>query len=207
MDYTITVLIITFLIVLYLINFKNSEHTVCSNNDGQCYKISTAFVDQEDALNELSRINNFNAKFIKYLRNKYIWTSNQNNNIMRAITINLINNYNPDVLKENNPSTTKNTSYVLDKGKSIAFCLREKETGYNKIEDTEMLNFVNIHEISHLAMSYHDPEHGTEFWQTFKLLLEEANAAGLYNPIDWNRSPKNYCGLLVNYNPIFDEKI
>lgn len=198
------VIVLIILVLLYI--YGKSEKTLCSNNDGQCYKISTAFDDKTEAMNELSRINQFNAKFIKYLRNKYLWSPNSNQE-MRKITQNLINNYNPDVLKENNPTSTTNTSYVLAKGKSIAFCLREKETGRHQIEDSKMIDFVNIHEISHLAMSFHDPSHGTEFWKTFKLLLNEANIAGLYDPINWNNSPKNYCGLLVDYNPLFDEQL
>lgn len=196
------ILLIMLILILY---FNQKEKKMCSNNDGQCYKIVTSFDNQIDALNELSRINSFNAHFIKYLRNKYLWSSSTDKT-MKDITQNLINNYNPDVLKENNPHDTNNTSYVLAKGRSIAFCLREKDTGQNLIEDENMLNFVNIHEISHLAMSYHDPEHGTEFWSTFRLLLKEAALAGLYKPIDWSKYPKNYCGMKVNYNPFFDNE-
>lgn len=206
MNYTTIIIIITLIILINHI-VGDSEKTLCSNNDGQCYKISTSFENQTDAVHELSRINRFNAQFIKYLRNKYIWTEHKNQNKMKSIAQNLINNYNPDVLKENNPVSTTNTSYVLSKGKSIAFCLREKDTGEHLIEDKQMLDFVNIHEISHLAMSFHDPNHGDEFWITFKLLLNEAIEAGLYSPINWQHTPKKYCGLLVDYNPLFDENV
>jgi hypothetical protein len=206
MDYTLSILLVAIIIVIYVTEFRNPERTLCSNNDGQCYKISTSFDDQHEAVDELSRINQFNAKFIKYLRNKYLWIETPNQT-MREITTNLIANYNPDVLKENNPSDTTNTSYVLDKGRTIAFCLREKDSGNHQMEDEQMLNFVNIHEISHLAMSHHDPDHGPEFWITFKLLLGEATNAGLYKPIDWGQTPKKYCGLTVNYNPFYDENV
>ncbi len=205
-SFSITIIIALVIILIYEHNKGEKESVLCSNNDGQCYKISSEFHNPEHAVDELTRINQFNADFIRYLRNKYLWNKS-GNETMRKITQQLINNYNPDVLKENNPDSTLNTSYVLEKGKSVAFCLREKDTGYNNIEDQQMLNFVNLHEISHLAMSYHDPNHGDEFWKTFKILLQEATEAGLYNPINWGKTPKKYCGLLVNYNPLYDKKI
>lgn len=201
------IIAILLLYIMYdVVRLRMSEKIMCNNNDGQCYKISDKFKDHDRAMHELSRINNFNANFIKYLRNKYIWQDSKNED-MKRITMNLIKNYNPDVLKENNPTSTKNTSYVLEKGQSIAFCLREKDSGKNKIENNKMLDFVNLHEISHLAMSFHDPKHTAEFWRTFKLLLREAEAAKLYEPINWSEKPQNYCGLTVDYNPIYDENI
>ena len=204
----IIVLIIIILMLCVTSGVFEQEQTVCSNNDGNCYKISTRYNTStySQASDELARINTFNAKFITYLRNKYIYGTIINTE-MQAITTQLIANYNPDALKENDPVDEHNTSYVLDKGTTVAFCLREKDSGDNNFENHEMLNFVNIHEISHLAMSYHDPTHGDEFWKTFKILLNEAIEAGLYKPIDWNNNPKNYCGMKVDYNPYYDNSI
>ena len=41
----------------------------------------------------------------------------------------LLKNYNPNNLKENVPMSKINTSYVEDKGKIFAVCLREKFSG------------------------------------------------------------------------------
>lgn len=208
MELTIICIILLIYLLIKIFDPFSNEKIHCSNNDGNCYKVSTDFAPHtfQKAADELSRINNFNAKFITYLRNKYLWTET-NNPEMKAITMQLIDNYNPDVLKENNPSSNINTSYVLEKGRSIAFCLREKESGKHNFENRDMLDFVNLHEISHLAMSYHDPKHSEEFWRTFKLLSKEATESGLYKPIDWSNNPKNYCGLEVDYNPYYDNSI
>jgi len=204
----ITIIILTLYLLVEIYEIFSKETIYCSNNDGNCYKISTNFKPStyQKAADELARINSFNARFITYLRNKYLWTANTNNE-MKLITKRLIDNYNPDVLKENNPSSAMNTSYVLEKGRSVAFCLREKESGNHDFENREMLDFVNLHEISHLAMSYHDPGHSDEFWKTFKLLLQKAEEAKLYKPIDWSANPKNYCGLEVDYNPYYDRNV
>lgn len=211
MDPFLQICIIVLIIILLYKNTEPyfTESTICSNHDGQCYKISTSFdkATYDGAVNKLASLNKFNADFITYLRNKYIWVETPIDSPMVAITKQLISNYNPNALKENNPSSSKKTSYVLEKGESVAFCLREKDSGDNNFEDQDMLLFVNIHEISHLAMSYHDPSHSPEFWKTFKLLLNEAQSSGLYKLTNWADSPKNYCGLRVDYNPAYDESI
>ena len=204
----IIIIILSILLIYELSGLSLNTITECSNNDGNCYKISADFSSKtyQQAANELARINEYNANFITYLRNKYLWVNNSNEK-MKAITLKLIENYNPDVLRENNPNNINNTSYVLEKGKVVAFCLREKESGNDNFEDPEMLIFVNLHEISHLAMSFHDPQHGDEFWETFKLIINEAIAAGMYEPKNWANNPKKYCGLRVDYNPYYDDNI
>lgn len=201
---------ILFIILLYEGDYLSfNESTVCSNLDGSCYKIVSSFDSDTHlkAANKLATINKFNSRFITYLRNNYLWvpTTGARNDEIRSIAKNLIKNYNPNVLKENNPGSIKNTSYVLEKGVSVAFCLREKKSGDDNFEDEEILQFVNLHEISHLAMRYHDPDHSQDFWKTFKLVQELAVEAGLYKPVDYRNKPANYCGVNVDYNPIYDD--
>jgi hypothetical protein len=211
-----TLIIVLLVILLYKTGYLVfNETTACSNLDGSCYKIISSFDPSTHvkAANELARINSFNANLITYLRNNYLWNPNKQTSEsprdadMKVITENLIRNYNPNVLKENNPTSTANTSYVLEKGASIAFCLREKNSGDNKFEDDSMINFVNLHEVSHLAMKYHDPSHSKEFWKTFRLVAEAAVEAGIYHPINYKSNPSNYCGVPVDYNPIYDDSL
>jgi hypothetical protein len=100
----VTIIILTLYLLVEIYEIFSKETTYCSNNDGNCYKISTNFKPStyQKAADELARINSFNAQFITYLRNKYLWTANTNRE-MKLITKHLIDNYNPDVLKENNP--------------------------------------------------------------------------------------------------------
>jgi hypothetical protein len=208
--------IILFIILIHKADWLNfNESTVCSNLDGSCYKVVSSFAPDTHlkAANELAKINQFNSKLITYLRNAYLWNPAKQNSPdirdaeIRSIAENLIKNYNPNVLKENDPGSTKNTSYVLEKGASVAFCLREKKTGQNEFENDDMITFVNLHEVSHLAMRYHDPDHSMDFWKTFKLVEEVAVEAGLYKPINFKDSPAEYCGVHVDYNPLYDNSL
>lgn len=213
--YICCIIIALILILLYETGHLNfNESMACSNLDGNCYKIVSSFKksSHSQAADQLAKINGFNARFITYLRNKYLWNDNVSSSLhtqdMQEITKNLIANYNPTVLKENNPDSEKNTSYVLEKGASVAFCLRRKDPkDPEAFEDDNTLIFVNIHEIAHLGMSYHDPSHNLEFWKTFKLLQQEAIESGLYKPINYRDHPTNYCGVYVDYNPFFDNNL
>ena len=44
----------------------------------------------------------------------------------------------------------------------------------------------------------------SDFWQNFKFLLENAKAANIYQPVDYKKKPKEYCGMKINDNPYYD---
>lgn len=118
---------------------------------------------------------------------------------------NLLNNYNPDVFYENDPRYTKETSYTISKGEAMHLCLRNKKDP-TKLVDPDILFFVMLHEASHIA-NYRGWGHGKDFWEVFAFILHEAETAGLYTPVDYSMAPEWYCGLLVEYNPLFDKTL
>ena len=44
--------------------------------------------------------------------------------------------------------------------------------------------------------------HEPEFWNTFKLLLKIAIEHGIYKNIDFNSTPKEYCGVNITDTPL-----
>lgn len=205
------VLIIVLLIVLLIYTFKYFYNfiyykNICSSLDGRCYNISTKFDKNTyiDASDRLAYLNIFSITLIKHLRNKYVF-NNAGNNYMYYMVIQLLKNYDPNNIIENTPKTNVNTSYVEDKGKVFAICLREKITGDNNIHDKHTLEFILLHELAHLA-SY-NYGHGYEYWTNFKILINEAYIMGLHDPIDYSLNPVNYCSLVIDYNPYFDNNL
>jgi hypothetical protein len=179
---------------------------VCSDIDGRCYEISTKYNinTYDDASDQLALVNIKLIAFLRYLRHKYIWNNNFNEyrtNLVKR----LLKLYNQDNLIENAPEGLINTSYVENKGKIFALCLREKKTGKYLFQDMDTLFFVALHELSHIANTKWD--HGIEFWHDFKIILEEATESGIYIPIDYSKNNVNYCGLNVSYNPFYDNSI
>lgn len=183
-------------------NFMNRDYII-SEIDGKQYPVYGFFKGENHAADMLAKINKFLVDVIRYMRDKTM--AGKYNVNQREIVIKLLNGYNPDVLTENNPRGVVNTSYVLDKGVQISFCLREKQTGENAIHDFTTMKFVALHEITHVGTYEHG--HGEEFWSNFKFLEGEAREAGLYEPIYYDRFPVMYCGILINYSPYYDNSL
>ena len=115
-------------------------------------------------------------------------------------TIRLVEGFNPKKISETLP-TSELTAYSENKGEKLAFCLNTTKEG-NKLIDLSTLTFVALHELSHIMTE--SVGHKQEFWQNFKFLLENAKAAGIYNPIDYKKKPQEYCGMKINDNPYYD---
>ena len=107
-------------------------------------------------------------------------------------------NFNPEAFSETTPDA-KYTSYSVNKGEKIVFCLRDKKEG-EKLVKENIITFVSIHELGHLMTKSigHEPE----FWANFKLLLKISIDNGLYKNIDFNSTPKPYCGIQITDTPL-----
>ncbi len=198
MEGEICCIVIVILLVLILLNQSNSnvrQDFSCNTIDGRCYKFSSP---QTSPI--LGELNNFNIALLRHLRNKYIDTNTKNKYAEHATKL-MLRNYNPDNLIENISKDPDDTSYVTNKGEEMGLCLREQ--GNKGIHTLEILKFVNLHEMSHLAMERTDNAHLSDFWSCFKWLITEATEIG-YDPPDFEKKPINYCGVPVSYNPYYD---
>ena len=115
-------------------------------------------------------------------------------------TIRLVKGFNPQKISETLP-TSELTAYSENKGEKLAFCLNTTKEG-NKLIDLNTLTFVALHELSHIMTE--SVGHNQDFWQNFKFLLENAKSAGIYDPVDYKKKPKEYCGMKINDNPYYD---
>lgn len=90
------------------------------------------------------------------------------------------------------------TSYSVNKGEEIVFCLKSKKN--DEIHNINLLMYVAIHEMAHLGC----PEigHTPLFNKIFKFFLEEAIKLNLYIYDDYSLNPKEYCGMLLTSNII-----
>lgn len=86
------------------------------------------------------------------------------------------------------------TSYSVNKGEELSFCLRSKKTG--ELHDINLLIYVGIHEISHIAC----PEigHGNLFKSIFKVFAQEAVNIEIYKKVDYSEKPIEYCGMILS---------
>ena len=118
----------------------------------------------------------------------------------RANCKRLVDNFDPQTVKEILP-TSEYTAYSENKGEKLAFCTTTTKKG-DKLIDPNTLMYVAIHELAHIATK--SIGHTQEFWQNFKFLLQNAVKIKIYNPVNYKKKNKNYCGMKITDNPLFD---
>lgn len=113
----------------------------------------------------------------------------------------LARNFNPAKIMETLP-TSAYTAYSENKGEKIAFCLNVTKGDNNDLIDEHTLMFVAIHELAHIMTT--SIGHKSEFWDNFRFLLVNAKAAGIHEPVDYKKTPTEYCSMKLTDNPYFD---
>lgn len=200
------VLLILAVICIYKWNFTTIYTTIDQRN----YTVAD-YPNKQDAANMLGRINLDLIKLLRHLRNKYnvdridVMQLPADQRDRFRIVDNMLDNYNPDVMAENDPRLSSDTSYTIGKGVELVVCVRDRNNP-SKLVDYSTLLFVMLHEISHIG-AYDVFGHGTRFWEVFKFVLTEAVEAGIYEPIDYRQKNTMYCGLNITYNPYFDTNL
>lgn len=138
---------------------------------------------------------------LKHMKNKY----DDPNSQAYKCTMAIINNYNPDSLYENDPIFGIGTSYTINKGKRMYLCMRQSSDP-RQIVDLNTMTFVILHELSHIG-NYSDWGHKDNFWSVFKFVLQNAVECQVYDIVDYNKQPIRYCGMMINYQPLFDNNL
>lgn len=112
----------------------------------------------------------------------------------------LIERFHPDNLMENSVDS-QYTSYSENKGERIVLCLRDKHDppSFPLIEKNTVM-FVVLHEMAHLMTA--STGHTQEFWSNFRRLLEDAMKLGVYEHVNYSRTPVEYCGMMITDSPL-----
>ncbi len=188
---------------------------VHSDVDGDTYRVHMEHDDPGAAADTLAYLNNQSIQLMAYLRRRYLprsGSSTQLGSERAMVAQKILDRYDRDRLAESSPNNPEgDTSFTLNKGTLLALCLREKDpTGIGSslvhdMHDRDILWFVTIHELAHLGID--ESGHPPKFWSCFKYLLEASEAAGLAPRGGWpnySLGPVQYCGLSIDYNPLFD---
>ena len=185
----LVVLMICFGIKMYKDSDSFNLRCVISKVDGNTYCVRERS-KLELAADLLAEATNNMKKLVKYMEQKH----SSNPAVKR-----LVENFNPDKISETLP-TSEHTAYSENKGEKMAFCLNEDKQG-TRLIDLSTLTFVAIHELAHLMTV--SIGHKDEFWDNFKFLLKNAKESGVYEPIDYSKSPVQYCGTRIDENPFY----
>lgn len=110
----------------------------------------------------------------------------------------LVGNFNPDNFTESTPDA-KTTSYSINKGEKVVFCLRSKRAEQQLVRKNTMM-FVAIHELAHLMTK--SVGHEPDFWDNFKFLLVIGIHLKTYKHVNFNKNPEEYCGTEITDTPL-----
>ena len=176
--------------MMYIEGFTSDVDYVESSLDQRSYMVRN-LPDRDKAARLLSLIRARLMKLVKHMKKKY-----PNDARVKR----LHRNFNPDRISESAPDS-KYTSYSVNKGEKIVFCVRQRNDE-NELVDINTMMFVSIHELSHLMTL--SIGHTKEFWDNMKFLLKDALSKDvqLYNYQPFHEDPKPYCGTMITDTPL-----
>nr|QFG74754.1 MAG: hypothetical protein [Megaviridae environmental sample] len=93
-----------------------------------------------------------------------------------------------------NINESQYTSYSVNKGEEIVFCLKSRQN--KKIHHVNLLMYVAIHELAHCGCI--EIGHTNLYNRIFKVYLLVAIQLNLYKYDDYSKSSVEYCGMIVN---------
>ena len=98
---------------------------------------------------------------------------------------------------ENSPDSDY-TSYSVNKGEEVVFCLKSKKSG--DLHEINLLMYVAIHEMAHVGC--HEIGHTDLFKRIFEFYTKESIKIGIYSYEDYDNNPVEYCGMVLSSNII-----
>lgn len=86
------------------------------------------------------------------------------------------------------------TSYSVNKGEELVFCLKSKKT--KKLHSLNLIMYVALHELAHIACP--ETGHTQLFKDIFAMFTSEAIKIGLYRNVNYGEDPVEYCGMILS---------
>lgn len=182
----ISLILIIIIIYIYCRLFYHNVNYVISNVDNQKYLVRN-IPDKIYASNLLAKI-----KINMLKLNSYLMINIKKFDEYKSY-IELLNSRIHNVVLRESSSNDNTTSYSINKGDSIVFCLRSKTN--NELYDLNLLMYVAIHEMAHIACPEYD--HTPLFKKIFAFFIRIAIELEIYKYINFDKNHINYCGLTI----------
>lgn len=191
MDYTNLVILFVLFLLIYVLfrQFYNADREyVISKYNNKQYLVRSMENKNEAAI-LLSKVGEKLQSLVVKLVNKYPKDS-------RIKT--LSKRFNQYAMSET-PGYSTYTSYSVNKGERMVFCIRSRTNPLEFI-DMNTLLFVALHELAHVMTL--SVGHNDEFWTNFRFLLAHAIHWKIYSPQNFKDNPKRYCGMTITDTPL-----
>lgn len=177
--------------VAIFFKFSHPEMVYTKSDIDDTHYLVRNVTDKQEASNTLARIRQNVIKLSDYL---YLNINDGNIKKYKKYVIRLHQKVRDIVLLESEQDSIY-TSYSVNKGEQIIFCLRSRKTRDN-LHDINLMMYVVLHEISHVACPIYD-NHGPLFREIFSFIATSAVNIGLYKKINFAINNTEYCGLNI----------
>lgn len=185
-----TFIICILVIFIYIfIKMNNNKFVLIEANNGQKVRVNDE-IDKKGSANLLAEIIERMYKLRNYLKNN-IDKYPDNKDCIELLTKNM--NEDRTQIYENSTSS-EYTSYSVNKGEEIVFCLRSRKT--NKLHPINLMMYVAIHEMAHIGC--HEIGHTRLFKNIFAFYLKIAIELDLYYYENYDENPIEYCGMILS---------
>lgn len=183
------IVIISFVLIICYFKVTYPNMTYVKSDIDDNYYLVRNVSDKLQAANTLARIRNNVITLSDFLYN------NISKYTEYTQYIQLLHEKVRDIIIIESTQDSIYTSYSVNKGEQIIFCLRSRR-GSNNLHDINLMMYVVLHEISHVACPIYD-NHGPLFRKIFAFITTEAIKLNLYKKIDFYNTPEEYCGLNI----------
>lgn len=201
MDSFLWIIVFIVMITIVIVYLYAPDRAYLNNRPYGIYK---KYENNGEALKLMDTVNTKVVKVLAHMKKKYIdgqGSQGAKNSSANYIVERMIKKYNSEVLVENDPKLSSDTSYTINKGDQIYVCLRNR-LNPDELVDENTLTFVLLHELSHIGSESWG--HNDEFWRVFKFVLKNAVECFQYQYVNYAVSPITYCGLNITYQPLDD---
>lgn len=185
-----TIFILILFCFLFIFKYLyNNEVCFVETFDSNSYLVRNV-PDKNEAAKMLATIRSDLIKFI----NKLVMRIEKDDEFYPYIK--MIQKKLPKSIIKESSANSEYTSYSINKGEELVFCLRSKYT--NKLHDINEIMYVAVHEIAHIGC----PEigHTMLFKKINKYLLEEAVVEKIYRYNNYRKNNMEYCGIILSSN-------
>jgi hypothetical protein len=187
----IFILIILCLSIYVYFKTTHPDMTYEKSDIDDVYYLVRNTEDKQAASNTLAKMRNNLLKLSNYLY------QNKDNEKYKKYSEYITRLYNkmPSIIILESTHNSIYTSYSVNKGEQIIFCIRINKQG--NIHDINLMMYVALHEISHVACPIYD-NHGPLFKEIFAFITHAAIDIDIYKKIDFNKHSENYCGMQIS---------
>lgn len=185
--------IIIFLVIIfffsgYIVNFYNDVTYITSDINQKDYLVRD-LKNSRQAANMLAMLSNKLELLVNHLNKNKDTEYKEYKEYIEQLDAKF-----NDIVYSETPGNSEHTSYSVNKGDQLVFCLRSKKY-FDQLHDLNLVLYVALHEISHVAC----PEYGHTplFKDIFHFFTKTAVKIGIYSPIQFKNNPQEYCGMTI----------